>query len=63
MKRNAKALTYYYHVVKTDNGYKVKRSLFHQMNISIFCASSKDKAEKHISLLIQSKSINGISQT
>jgi hypothetical protein len=52
MKRNATDLQYYYHVVKTETGYKVKRSLFAKVTGSLFCSTRKEKAEQHISLLI-----------
>jgi hypothetical protein len=55
MKRSAALLTYYYHVVKTDGGYKVKRSLFAKIEGGLFCASTKQMAENQVLLIIQSK--------
>lgn len=58
MKRNATEMTYYYHVVMVNNQYKVKRSIFYKMEGSLFYASKKENAEKHITLLIQSAITN-----
>lgn len=54
MKRNAAALTYFYHVIMVYNEYKVKRSLLAEIKGSLFCSTQKEIAEKHKSLLIQS---------
>jgi len=52
MKRSAKVLTYYYHVIFVDGIYKVKRSLFPNKEGSLFCSTQKENAERHITYLI-----------
>lgn len=53
MKRNASALTYYFHVIKKDGKYKVKPTFLVTIKDSLFCGSTRQSAEQHIALLIQ----------
>lgn len=48
MKRNAPDLKYFYHVIKSGNDYKVKRSLFVNTKDSVAYFSTKKQADESI---------------
>lgn len=58
MKRNSPPIRYSFHVIKKDGKYKVKATMLANIEGSLFCGSTRQSAERHISLLIQKEISN-----
>jgi len=63
MKRNSPDLKYYYHVIMTGNGYKVKRSLFVKIVNSVAYFSTKEQAERSVKQRLSEQSLPSKEET